>query len=238
MDELDAKAFVEAHHYSRTYPAARFRFRLMLDGELAGAAVFSRPFNEDVLTNAFPLIDDPDDAAELGRFVLLEHVGANAETWFLARCFERLAGKLRGVLSFSDPVPRMSLVGEVTFPGHIGTIYQAKGATYTGLSKPSSRRLLPDGTEFSNMASGKIRRGLTGWRSCAAELVAWGADPIDPDADAGERVEWLERWRDALTRPFRHTGNHRYTWLLDRAMPRAYEPNRAYPKRRGANLAA
>lgn len=44
LDELDAKAFVVEHHYSRSYPAARWRFGLHRAGRLVGVAVFSGPY--------------------------------------------------------------------------------------------------------------------------------------------------------------------------------------------------
>lgn len=234
LDELTAKAFIETHHYSKRYPAARFRFGLYDRGELAGVAVFSRPWRPEVLTNPFPWLDHVDQAAELGRFVLLDHVGSNGETWFLRRCRRRLRGRLRAFVSFSDPTPRRALDGSEVFPGHIGTIYQADNAVYRGTTNPATLWLLPDGTVFSNVANGKIRRGLVGWRSCAAELERFGADPIAPDANDSERIHWLERWRTEITRPMRHRGLHRYTFTLDRAVPRAYDPRRAYPKARAA----
>lgn len=233
IDELTAKAFVEQHHYSRSYPAARRRVGLFRRGELAGVAVFSRPFRAEVLTNAFPLLA-VDDAAELGRFVLLDHIGANAETWFLARALDIVRDEFRGVVSFSDPNPRTNIAGAQIFPGHYGCIYQASNARYTGLTKPATLRLLPDGTVFSNFSSGKIRRGLTGWRSDVEKLVRFGAKPLTSIDDEEQRIEWLEYWRDALTRPMRHRGLHRYTFLLDRKMPAAYRPDRPYPKRKEA----
>lgn len=233
LDELTAKAFVTEHHYSARYPASRHRFGLLDRGELAGAAVFSSPFTPEVITNTFPTFQQPTDGIELGRFVLLDRVAANGETWFLARCFDLLAAELAGVVSFADPWQRTTLAGDVIFPGHIGCIYQAHNARYLGTSKPSTLRLLPDGTVFSNFASGKIRRKLTGWRSCAAELERFGASPLAPmiDDDAA-RIAWLETWRDSLTRPMRHRGNHRYAWMLDRRRrrERTYGPERAYPK--------
>jgi hypothetical protein len=115
-DDATARAFVERHHYSRSYPAARLRFGLYRRGELAGVAVFSHPCSDKVLTNVFPLAS-PRLSVELGRFVLLDEVAANGETWFLARCFERLrpAG-LRGVVSFSDPYPRSTVDGAHGLP--------------------------------------------------------------------------------------------------------------------------
>lgn len=234
IDELTAKAFVTEHHYSRSYPAARFRFGLFDRGVLVGVAVFSSPFRPEVITNVFPTFQQPTDGVELGRFVLLDRVGANAETWFLARCFERLAGDVAGVVSFADPCARTTLAGAAIFPGHIGTIYQAKGARYLGTTEERTLRLLPDGTVFSNFSSGKIRRKLTGWRSCAAELERFGAPSLAPIVESDvARIAWLETWRSALTRPMRHRGNHRYTWLLDRGRRRELQlgPERAYPKR-------
>jgi hypothetical protein len=47
---------------------------------------------------------------------------------------------VRGVVSFSDPVPRRTAAGDLVFPGHIGTIYQASNAGYLGRTTP--RRVL------------------------------------------------------------------------------------------------
>jgi hypothetical protein len=232
-DDATPKTFIERHHYSRTYPAAQRRIGLVQGGEIAGWAIFSRPFRAETLTNAFPLLD-AEEATELGRFVLLDEVGANAETWFLARAFELIRDQFRGVVSFSDPEPRTTVDGEQIFPGHYGCIYQAANANYRGLTEPKTKRILPDGTEFSNFASGKIRRGLTGWRSAVGELVRFGAKPLTSIDDKRERIAWLKYWRGRLTRPMRHHGQHRYTFALDRAMPKTYGPARAYPKRRAA----
>jgi hypothetical protein len=85
--DREAKAFVQTHHYAATYPAARFRYGLYHHGDLVGVAVFSHPSNDLVLTSVFP--GDLLDSVELGRFVLLDSVPGNGETWFLARTFER-----------------------------------------------------------------------------------------------------------------------------------------------------
>lgn len=235
IDESIAKAFVTTHHYSKSYPAARFRHGLMHHGELVGAAVFSQPFVEEAITGMLPTIA-PDDGVELGRFVLRDEVPGNGETWFLARCFELLRGKVRGVVSFADPYPRSRLDGTIVFPGHVGTIYQALNGNYHGITERRTIRLLPDATCFSNFASGKIRRGLRGGRAAAGALVRFGADPLPEGAGKEERIAWLELWRDALTRPVRHQGNHRYSWRID-AVPksdRVHGPARAYPKKRAA----
>lgn len=130
-DDRTPKAFVLAHHYSGSYPSARFRFGLYRGGALVGVAVYSHPCNDKVLTSVFP--GQALASVELGRFVLLDDVPGNGETWFLARTFELLRAQgLAGVVSFSDPTPRATATGRVVFPGHIGTIYQAHNAVYLG----------------------------------------------------------------------------------------------------------
>jgi hypothetical protein len=111
VGEVEAKDFVEAHHYSRAYPAARFRF--------GGTGT---------------------ESVELGRFVLLDEVPFNGETWMLGQCF-------------SDPFPRTDSSGREVFRGHLGTIYRAHNARYLGRGTPRTLRLLPDGSVLSERAS-------------------------------------------------------------------------------------
>lgn len=231
-DDQTARTFVKRHHYSRTYPAARFRVGLYRLGELAGVAVFSHPCNDRVLTNVFhglPTLH----AVELGRFVLVDEVPGNGETWFLARAFELLRAEgIRGVVSFSDPVPRTDMRGRRVFPGHLGTIYQAHNARFLGRSTQRRLSLLPDGTVFSHRAAQKIRAGSKGWRYASAQLVAHGADPLDEHADRTARAAWLRRWTREITRELRHPGNLRYAWPLDRRV--ALPAGGPYPKWREA----
>ena len=140
--DREAKAFILAHHYSASYPSARVRFGLFTRGCLVGVAVFSHPCNDRVLTSVFPL--SPLDSVELGRFVLLDSVPANGESWFLTRTFECLRRKgLSGVVSFSDPVPRTKADGTIVHRGHVGICYQATSATFLGRTEPRTIRLLP-----------------------------------------------------------------------------------------------
>jgi hypothetical protein len=208
-----AKAFVLEHHYAGTYPAARVRVGLYRGGELAGVAVFSHPCNNAVLTNVF---DAPAlEAIELGRFVLLDDVEGNGETWFLARCFEELRGRgIRGVVSFSDPIARVADDGRVVHPGHVGTIYQAHNGRYLGRSSAIPLRLLANGQVLSKRTISKIRTGERGWRYGAELLERQGASPAPLDVEA--RAAWLAGWLPRLTRPLRHPGNHRYAWPLER----------------------
>ncbi len=209
-DDRTAKDFVLQHHYASSYPNARFRYGLYMGGLLHGVAVFSHPMNDRVLTNIFP--GAARESVELGRFVLLDRVGANGETWFLARCFELLRReRLIGVLSFSDPVPRTTAAGDRTFNGHVGTIYQAFNALYLGRASAGTLHLLPDGTVFSNRSASKVRARERNWQSAAAQLERHGAVILGPEQDS---AAWLNEWLARLTRPMPHPGNHRYAWSL------------------------
>jgi hypothetical protein len=213
VDELTAKAFVERHHYSHTYPAAMQRYGLWRTGQLVGAAVLSVPVQKAVLTNVFPELEPYTESAELGRFVLLDEVPANAESWFLAEAYRQAAALgMRGVVSFSDPLPRRSSDGLVILPGHVGTIYQASNAMYLGRGTPRSLVLLPDGTVFSERSRDKIRSRDRGYVYAAAQLQQWGARPLE---DGDEPTTWLaEAFAAVGVRRIRHHGNHRYAFTL------------------------
>lgn len=223
--DRDAKAFVVEHHYSGTFPAARRRLGLYRGEDLVGVAVFSVPAQPRCL-HCVP--GDDGSRVELGRFVLLDDVPANGESWFLARCFEDLRGRgYTGVVAFSDPTARTSHAGDLVFPGHVGTIYQATNAAYLGRSKAEIRRMLPDGSVIHGRALAKIRRRDQGYRYAVGRLVQHGAEPLGDDEDA---VAWVTRWCGHLTRPLRHPGNHKYAWVLGHPRAQRRLPAQPYPK--------
>jgi hypothetical protein len=225
-DDATAKAFILEHHYSGSYPAARWRFGLWRRGVLQGVAVFSHPCNDRVLTNVFP--GRATDAVELGRFVLLDEVPGNGETWMLGQCFRwlRRAG-LAGVVAFSDPCRRSNRMGDPVFGGHIGTIYQAHNAVYLGRGTPRTLTVMPDGSILSDRAQQKVRAAERGLGYCVRLLVAFGAKPPS-SVDASYLAGWLHEWKQRLCRSLRHQGNHKYAWALHRhvRLPRSL----AYPK--------
>lgn len=108
---------------------------------------------------------------ECSRFVLLDECPGNAESWFLARCFDALLAEgVRGVVSFADPVPRRTASGLLVMPGHVGTIYAATNALYTGRATARTVKLLPDGTVFhSGVRAGSPR--LLGGREPAFQQL-------------------------------------------------------------------
>lgn len=247
-----AKAFVQQHHYAGTFPAARERVLLYrkATAELVGTAVFSHPASEDVLAK---LPCERLAGVELGRFVLLDNVPGNGETWFLGKCFDHLRSVgIECLLSHSDPVPRRTAAGEVVMPGHVGTIYQATNAVYAGRARDQLMNLLPDGTCFSERSMSKIRCAEAGWERECMVLVKHGAEaPFGLVAGGSKgdprwhaRREWMWRAIGQVCRRLEHAGNHRYVWALDRSIRKAVAamavraegadpirtPNGSYPK--------
>lgn len=223
--DREARAFVVAHHYSGSYPAARFRLGLFRADELVGVAVFSVPVNARTLD---VLPGGRANGVELGRFVLLDSVPGNGETWFLGRAFELLRRDgVDGVVSFSDPMPRADAAGRVVMPGHVGTIYQAHNACYLGQARRDTMRLLPDGRALCNRAAAKIRARDRGYPPFARLLAKLGAEPLLPEEDS---AAWLARWLPRLTRAVRHPGNHKYAWALDPRLRRHLPKSKPYPK--------
>jgi hypothetical protein len=226
--DTTARAFVEQHHYSASYPAARRRVGLYECGDLVGVAVCSHPCANTVLTNVFP--GTATDAAELGRVVLLDRVPFGAESWFLSECERLLSKQFRGLVAFSDPVRRTSTDGRVVLPGHVGTIYQASNAIFLGRATPRTLYLLPDGTVFHSYAAQKIRAQSRGWRYATEQLVSHGAS--EPTSDTRG---WLAHWMRTLCRRVRHPGNLRYALPWNRNdRERLASIRQPYPKREAA----
>jgi hypothetical protein len=224
--DREARAFVERHHYSGSYPAARARFGLHRRGELVGVAVLSHPPSEAALLAALPLPCDRLAKVELGRLVLLDDVPANGESWFAARAFElaRAAG-FEAIVAHSDPEPRSTAAGGIVFPGHLGTIYQATNAVYCGRTPARTWRLLPDGSVLSARGLSKLRLKEKGWRYVVELLLAHGAP-----APSGDWREWVTLAVETVSRTYRHRGNYRYIWALDRHLRRHLPEGLAYPK--------
>jgi hypothetical protein len=239
IDTTTARTFIEAHHYSGTMSPPSYRHGLFDHGKLVGVAVFGVAPSMAAHRAVFGELT-LHQGVTLGRLVLLDHVLGNGETWFLARCFALLrAAGVVAVESCADPQPRPALDGTLTHRGHVGTIYQAlsscgRSSRYVGRTNAASLRLLPDGTCWSNRAAGKVARREQGCDYAAAQLVRWGADPLREDEDA---LAWVRRWRDQLTRPMRHNGNHRYVWAINKRFSRMFDhmPDYAYPKIGGAS---
>jgi len=178
IEESTAKAFIETHHYSASYPAARFRFGVLVKEPfrkevLAGVGVFSMSMNQWFIPAYFDGFA-PSAGIELGRFVLAESLAANAESYCLARMHRLLEAALpavRGVLAYCDPVERRDENGQVVKRGHVGTIYKATNATYRGVSSPRTLWLSPGGASLIDRLLSKVRLSENGERYalCASE---------------------------------------------------------------------
>lgn len=227
VNERVAKAFVIRHHYSGTFPAARCRVGLFRESELVGVAVFAEPAQRRTIPRYAP---GAAHGVVLARFVLLDEVQANAETWFLARAFRVLRTELPtadAVVSYADPVRRVDLEGRVVMPGHVGTIYQAHNARYLGRSRAETLHLGPDGRVISRRALSKIRLDERGAGYAYRQLLALGAPPRLPFEGGASYIA-----RALASGPFRrvrHPGNHVYAWALSRRVELAATAG-PYPK--------
>jgi hypothetical protein len=230
-DDRTARAFIEQHHYSGSFPPACERYGLWHRSELVGVAVLGTPMHPRVTAPVFPGVPFR-EVLELSRFVLLDQVPGNAETWMLARVWELLRRDgVAGCVSFSDPHPRTTAEGSVIFPGHLGIIYQAHNGVYVGRGTRRTLALLPDGRVLSARTQQKIRKAERGWRGAVRILVTqYGARPLAVTATRGDRLGWLREVRRTLCRNLRHPGNHKYAWPLARRL-RVALPSLPYPKR-------
>lgn len=220
LPQKDARAFIEQHHYSHSYPAARFRVGLMVKPRfgkeyLGGVAVYSVPMTQCVVPSVLPGLP-PAHGVELGRLLLLDspEVGvANAETWFIARAHRMMRRELpevQGVVAYCDPVERRDAQGQLVKRSHTGVVYRASGCLLRGTSSPRTLWLTPDGQVANERALSKLRAGSQGREYAEAMLRDRGAPPrgFTETADA-----WLARLRAiGFLRPVRHPGNLRFAW--------------------------
>jgi hypothetical protein len=236
--ERDARAFVCEHHYSGSYPAARlalglYRSRPIGGRELAGVAVFSVPVQERVIPAYTGY--DPRLGVELGRFILLDDVRYNGETWMLRRAFAVLRAELpdvQAIVSYADPFPLPDADGRFLRPAHYGTIYQGSNSVFCGRTSAAHLLVSPNGTVVSRRALDKIRRGERGARGAQQRLRELGAPPLLPDETP---AAWVAR---ARTFPgfqtVRHPGNFVYSFGLTPKAKRAIAdrfPYTVYPKK-------
>lgn len=224
------KAFVRRHHYAGSYPVAQLRAGLYRGEKLVGVAVLSPGASKQAMHKALPFHDAR--RAELSRLVLLDDVPANGESWFMARAFALAArAGFEAVVAYSDPEKRFTVLGQEVFGGHIGGVYQALSARYTGKTNTRTWRFFSDGSVLSDRALTKLRERDKGWRYVAAMLVAHGALPPP------RRASLFEAWRleavKAVTTTRRHRGAHRYVWALAPGLRRHLPDGLAYPKLEG-----
>lgn len=233
----EAKPFVEAHHYSGSFPATRLSCGLFRNGaggrsRLVGVCSFAVPMNNASI-RLHSGLDDPLAGVDLGRLVLLDHVEANAESWFVSRAFRLLRREKPGIVSviaYSDPVRRIDDAGVVVMPGHCGMVYQALSAKVRGRSSSRTDHIMPNGRIASPRALAKIRSDDTGAAYAARQLVDAGASPRRAREDPAAWIARLER--EGAIRKRRHPGNWVYAFALTRSARMAERglPALTYPQ--------
>jgi len=158
------------------------------------------------------LATEPARGVELGRFVLLDDVPGNGESFFLARAFRLLRKGIDvdGVVSFCDPVARYDAHGVEVKRSHTGVIYRAHNAQHVGRTLPRTVLLMPNGLCASDRALSKIRKRDQGYDYAMRQLLDAGA----PGRFLGEEPsDWIKRLRqEGFLRPVRHPGNLAFTW--------------------------
>lgn len=137
------RAFVEEHHYARgMHNGPTACFGLFSGARLMGVCAFATPISENVRASVFGP-EERGRVTELHRLCLLDEAPHSSESYFVARCLEAVKDArpdLWAIVSFAD-----------TGAGHVGTVYQASNAFYTGHSRPESYYIDP--------ATGRRRAG-------------------------------------------------------------------------------
>jgi hypothetical protein len=132
-----AKKLVERHHYLHSLPGGtRLAFGVFVSSRLLGALTLGAG-----PTNAYSLVEGatPDDCLALTRLWLSDELPRNSESRFLGVVLRGLKrhSRLKFLVTYADPAQ-----------GHLGTIYQATGWVYTGLSQATPLYDIGDGRHY------------------------------------------------------------------------------------------
>lgn len=158
------KDFVKEHHYSHGIHNGPMCYGLFDKGILIGVLAFATPCSENVCSSVFGF-DMKRQVTELHRLVIIDQTPKNTESWFISRVlkqFKKDRPNYSAVLSFADATQN-----------HIGTIYQATNAFYTGMSGKATFYLDTDNRLRHPRQNGKnitpdIAQQL-GWKSVKRE---------------------------------------------------------------------
>ena len=191
---LMARRLLEREHYLHSLPGgSKLAFGVFLGSRLMGALSLGvGPLN------AFSLIDGAtsDDCLTLTRLWLSDSLPQNSESRFLGVVLRSLKHhtRVKFLISYADPAQ-----------GHLGTIYQATGWLYTGLSQA---------TPLYDVGDGKARHS----RSLSH---AFGTHSIAHFSRHGIQVKLVPQ-----------QAKHRYVYFLDPSWREQLQvPVLPYPKR-------
>lgn len=149
----------------------------------------------------------------MSRVCLSPSVASNGESFAVAGALRLAAGHgvRGGVVTYADPVARLRTLPDGRTAGsprgHLGIIYQALSATYTGRSTARTVIVPPDGQVLParSMKFVASDRGADGFER---RIVALGAS--ERPAGAGRRA-WLHSALEQIgARRSRHPGTHRF----------------------------
>jgi len=242
IDQSTAKDFVCLHHYSNSFPAARvsvglFRTDPFQKEKLVGVSVFGVPMNNAIIPRYTG--QRPNHGCELSRFVLRGEEPSNSETFFLGKAMKLLVQEkpeIKSVVSYSDPLPRITAEGKVCKIGHFGTIYMAYGGVHLGRSRKRTLILDKHGQVISERMLSKIKNLESGFAYSEKLLYEAGAS-FRPYWEHPR--DWVERVINDSNSPFRrikHPGNFVYAWPVGSRLERRharkqFAPALPYPKR-------
>ena len=188
-----AKGILVGNHYLHSMPGGtQMTFGVFLEQRLLGAlALGVGPFNAHRLVSGATHVD----CICLTRLWLDDGLPKNSESRVLAVILRSLARdtSVKFVVTYADPSA-----------GHLGTIYQAGGWFYTGVSGPSVLYDLGDGVGRHSRTFGH----------------SYGTRSLRYLRRQGTRVS-----------PIQQPGKHRYLYFLDKAWSdKLNVPVRPYPK--------
>ena len=188
-----ARDLLARNHYLHTMPGGtKLAFGVFSGGRLMGAlALGVGPFNAHRLVSGATHAD----CIALTRLWLDDGLPKNSESRVLAVVLRSMARhtSVKFVVSYSEPAA-----------GHVGTIYQAGGWLYTGMSGPSVLYDLGDGVSRHSRTFGH----------------SYGTRSLRYMRDSGVHVA-----------PIQQQGKHRYVYFLDRSwQPRLTVQVLPYPK--------
>jgi hypothetical protein len=181
----------------------------VVDGQLlVGVVVLGVPMSRRALTRVFPSLVPYTEALEMSRVCLSPSVASNGESF-------AVAGALRLA---ADPVARLRTLPDGRTAGsprgHLGVIYQALSATYTGRSTARTVIVLPDGHVLPARSIAKFVAGDRGADGFERRIAALGASQRPAGAD---RRAWLRTALEQIgARRQRHPGTHRFCGQFSR----------------------
>ncbi|MFJ3946115.1 Mom family adenine methylcarbamoylation protein [Streptomyces griseoaurantiacus] len=232
LAEAPAREYIQANHYLSGWPPAVHRFGLVdlqaagggdgqvVDGHLlVGVVVLGVPMSRLALTRVFPSLEPYSEALEMSRVCLSPSVASNGESFAVAAALRLAAGHgVRGVVTYADPVARLRTLPDGRTAGsphgHLGVIYQALSATYTGRSSARTVTVLPDGQVLPARSIAKFVAGDRGADGFERRIRALGATARPAGAD---RRTWLRTALEQIgARRQRHPGTHKYALAVGR----------------------